>query len=71
MNINKLKGKIVESGRTVGNVATEIGINPATLYRKLAHNGDSITIREARELVRVLNISTEEANEIFFTHKVA
>lgn len=57
INVNKLKGKIVEKGITVRILAKEIGVDQSTLYRKLKNNGDDITI--------------EEANAIFFSHNVA
>lgn len=71
INVNKLKGKIVEKGITVGILAKEIGIDQSTLYRKLKKNGDDITIKEANLIMKTLNLTIEEANEIFFTHNVA
>ncbi len=35
VNVNKLKGKIVERGLNVENLAERIGLDRATLYRKL------------------------------------
>lgn len=64
MNINKLKGKIVEKGMNVETLADKIGCNRATLYRKLA-NGENITIGEAMRMKDALHMSNEEAIEIF------
>ena len=65
MNVNKLKGKIVESGMNVETVAERIGIDRSSLYRKL-NNFEKITIGEANKLKDILMLSDEEANSIFF-----
>lgn len=66
---NKLKflGKIKENGKTIQEVADFLGINPATLYRKM--NGESDFYREEiQKLSEYLNL--EEPMEIFFAEKV-
>ena len=65
MNINKLKGKIVEMGYNVETLAEKIGIDRSSLYRKL-NNSEKITIGEARKLKEVLNLTEDEATSIFF-----
>ncbi len=71
MNVNKLKGKIVENGLNVSQLATSIGIDKATLYRKLTSNGETITISEAERIAKTLNLSMEDVNAIFFDNFVA
>ncbi len=71
VNINKLKGKIVERGMNVGSVAKAIGINHATLYRKLNADGENISIKEACLIGKTLKLSVTEMNEIFFAQFVA
>lgn len=71
MNVIKLKGKIIESGKSIPEVAEKLGISPSTFYRKLANKGEPITIKEANCLVEILSIAPEEAAEIFFDHDVA
>ena len=66
VNINKLKGKIIENGLTVEKIAELIGINKSTLYRKLNNNGNDITIKEAEKIYKTLKLSNEEAISIFF-----
>lgn len=66
MNINKLKGKIVEKGMNIENLADAIGINRSSLYRKL-NNGEKITIGEAVRMKDALEMSNDEACEIFLT----
>lgn len=71
LNINKLKGKIVENGFSMENVADKIGIDKSTFYRKMSYNGDKFTIKEANNLVDLLKIEPEEAAAIFFAQTVA
>ena len=64
MNVNKLKGKIVEKGLSVELLAASIGVDRSSLYRKL-NNGDKITIGEAVKIKDALGLSAEEATDIF------
>ncbi|WP_368488475.1 helix-turn-helix domain-containing protein [Clostridium sp. BJN0013] len=70
-NINKLKGKIVEKGINISDLAMSLGINKSTLYRKLKNNGENISIKEAVGIIDRLDLSVEEANAIFFNQFVA
>lgn len=71
VNINKLKGKIVENGLTTEKLADNIGINRSTLYRKMNSNGENFTIKEASLIAKTLNLTLEETNAIFFSQFVA
>lgn len=71
VNVNKLKGKIVERGMSIEKVAEAIGIDKATLYRKLSSGGEMFLIKEADAISRVLNLSGDEVNAIFFSQYVA
>lgn len=71
INVNKLKGKIIENGHNVEQLALEMGINRATFYRKLKNTGIGFTINEAKWLYHKLNLTKEEAIAIFFNHDVA
>lgn len=64
MNINKLKGKIVESGMNVDDLADKTNISRASLYRKM-NNADKFTIGDAVKIKKALNMSDTEAYEIF------
>lgn len=64
MNINKLRGKIVENGMNVETLAELIGVDRATMYRKL-NNFEKITIGEACKIKAVLALSNEDASDIF------
>lgn len=71
ININKLKGKIVENGMTVESLAKKLGIDKATLYRKLQNDGETMLVREANKIVEILNLTADEAMSIFFSQFVA
>lgn len=64
MNVNKLKGKVVEMGMNVETLAETIGIDRSSLYRKL-NNFEKVTIGEAQKMKDALSMSDEEAYEIF------
>ena len=64
MNINKLKAKIVERGMNVEQLAESIEIDRSSLYRKL-NAFEKITIGEASRMKEVLDMSNEEAFDIF------
>jgi plasmid maintenance system antidote protein VapI len=64
VNINKLKGKIVERGMNVEQLADAMGINRASMYRKL-RKAEKITIGEALKIREILQLSNAEACEIF------
>ena len=70
-NINKLKGKIVENGTTVSELAKKIGMDRATLYRKLNNNAETLLIKEANAIITALGLTSDEAVAIFFNHLVA
>ena len=71
VNVNKLKGKIVEKNMSVEEVAKRVNIDRATFYRKLAQNGESFSIREADAIVKALGLDGLEASAIFFSQFVA
>ena len=64
MNINKLKGKMVESEMNVEKLAVAIGIDRSSLYRKL-NNAEKITIGEAARIKDALNLNDADAYDIF------
>lgn len=61
---NKLKGKIVECGYSVEQIAKILGVNPATLYRKLSQESE-FTRNEIATLKSTLKLTVSEINEIF------
>jgi len=71
LNVNKLKGKIVENEMNITTLAKRMGIDRATLYRKINRDGETFTIKVVNLIVKILNLTTEEAMEIFFKDFVA
>ena len=71
MNINKLKGKVVERGWNIEKLADSIGTERSTLYRKLQRPDSKITIGEAAKMKDKLGLTNEEACAIFFSTEVA
>jgi DNA-binding phage protein len=70
MNIPKLKGKIVEREMNMEQLADAMGIDRSTLYRKMSPDKDKkpedkITIGDAVKMKEILNLSNDEAYEIF------
>lgn len=65
VNVKKLRGKMVETGFSVESLAEVIGINRATLYRKLETG--NFSIKEANIIATALHLTNEELNAIFFS----
>lgn len=71
VNVNKLKGKIVELGLSIPELARILGIDKATFYRKINTGGCKITIGEAELIAKTLKLTPDELNEIFFDSNVS
>lgn len=71
VNVNKLRGKVVELGHSIESLAELVNIDRSTMYRKLSGKGDGFTIKEVDRICKALNLSKEEAVAIFFTQYVA
>lgn len=65
VNVNKLRGKIVENAVNVEYIAKVIGIDRSTMYRKINSNGENITIKEAAIMAKELKLTRDEINDIF------
>lgn len=71
VNINKLRGKIIENGLSVKDLADNLEMDRSTLYRKMNSEGDTMTINDAEKISKILNLTLEEVNSIFFSDFVA
>lgn len=69
-NEKKFRGVSAERGVKMRTIAESLGIDPATLYRKVKGNSD-FTRAEIQEIVKLLSLSAEEVQEIFFSEKLA
>lgn len=62
---NLFKAKLIEKGKTTSNIASAIGCNEVTLYRKI--NGTSDFTRNEIQLIKQeLDISFDDVEAIFF-----
>ena len=64
---NEFRAQIVKAGKTNKEVAAFLGINEATLYRKIKAKGN-FTREEINKLIGFLCIDNPEA--IFFAHEL-
>ena len=64
-NKNKLKGKIIECGYSMEQIAGFLGIDPVTLYRKMSQETE-FTRNEIATLKTTLNLTLQEMDDIFF-----
>lgn len=71
VNVYKLKGKIVEKRMSIEELSEKMGMNKSTFYRRLNEGGVNITIEEADLIAQILNLSSKEVDEIFFSQFVA
>ena len=64
-----LKGKIIEKGLTIKELAKEIGVNKSTLYRKFGDPG-TFSVGEVNKIVTELDLTPGDVVDIFFDHDV-
>jgi transcriptional regulator with XRE-family HTH domain len=70
--VNPIEFKIaqIRAGVSKEDIAKYLGVNPATVYRKF--NGESdFTLSELRKLKKVLHLSKEDVDRIFFSEPLA
>lgn len=63
LNINKLNGKIVEKGMTKETLASAIGVDRSTFFRRLKNN--KLLLSDVHKISKALDLTTEEAMHIF------
>ena len=68
MNKAKLRGKMREQGVTQEVLAKNLGVALSTLNRKLQgdDSGDSFSVAEANQIIKILGLSVDDAVSIFF-----
>lgn len=67
VNVQRLKGKIVEKETTQECVADAMGMNRTTFYRKMKNGGDGFTVGDIHKMITYIPLTKEEAVDIFFT----
>jgi transcriptional regulator with XRE-family HTH domain len=67
VNTRELKAQMRRKGMTQRELAQEVGINITTLNRKINNEGgDLITVKEATEITKILDIPEDMIGSIFF-----
>lgn len=66
MNTRLLREKMHEAGMTINDLASQVGIDRSTLYRKLQDDGGSFKVHEIKKIITCLQMTTDEVNRIFF-----
>ena len=70
MNPTEFKVAQIRSGHSKEDIAAALGINIATLYRKI--NGESdFTLSELKRLKEILGLSNDDVYRIFFGGELA
>lgn len=70
VNTQLLRKKMADNNSTISDVAEKIGVDKATLYRRMADT-EAFTIGEVEKIAAVLGLSHEDAVNIFFNPDVA
>lgn len=65
VDISKLRGKIVETGHTQGEIAKALGMDKSTFSRKMKGAGISFSIGDMHAIAEILGLSQDEACNIF------
>ena len=69
---NEIKAQMKRVGLTQKTLAHNMGMNPATLNRKINNsNGEGITVSEANKIANVLQLPKEDLVKIFFADELA
>ncbi|WP_338209358.1 helix-turn-helix transcriptional regulator [Lactiplantibacillus paraxiangfangensis] len=71
MNMDRLRGLLVERHVTQDELAVALGINRSTLYRKISEGGKRFTADEIFKMKDFIPLSDQEVIDIFLTKKVA
>lgn len=66
MNRNLLEAKLKEKGINIIEISKLLGIEKTTFYRKISGKSDFYRL-EIEKMVKFLNLSIDEMNNIFFT----
>lgn len=69
VNTQKIKGRIVEKGKTIQSIAPKIPCSPYTLGQKIA-NETPINLDEVMVLCEELEITEQEFSEFFLQNEL-
>lgn len=61
MNIQKIKGRMVELSITGCEMARKLEMDPSTFYRKMQNNGENFTVKDLYGMQKALQLTKEQA----------
>lgn len=64
-NMDLLRGKMAEKHVGSEELATKIGVDASTFYRKMKNDGVKFTVGQMHKIVEVLSLTRDEASSIF------
>ena len=67
MNMQEVEKRMDDMKITVPMMAKELGMNPATYYRKRQRNGDEFSALDLLVFKRVLQMNNQEAADILLS----
>lgn len=70
LNVNKLKGKMVENQKSTEEMAKDLGISYATLLRRFGEP-ETFTVSEVIKISKLLSLESSDIDAIFFDNKLA
>lgn len=65
VDVERIKIRMNEMDLTVKDVVNALGIDESTYYRKMANNGKTFSVEQAQKLSILLDLTKQEASEIF------
>lgn len=69
MNSTELRVEMVRCGKSVEEVAKELGVSGPTLYRKMDGKSD-FYLSELKSIKKILKLSFEDMTRIFFSEEL-
>ena len=71
VNVEKLRAAMEAGGVSIEDAAAALGVNRATLYRRLQQSGANFTLEEVSNLANLLSLTRAEMEAIFFDSELA
>ena len=65
VDVERIKIRMNEMDLTVKDVVNALGIDESTYYRKMANSGKPFSVEQAQKLSVLLDLTKQEASEIF------
>lgn len=66
VNVDQLKSALQARNITIEQAAGELGVDPATFYRRLNKQGRKFTVEEVAKLSELLRMDSKTMQNIFF-----